>query len=133
MYISNDSTNCHFILKKKYVGTMIKAHILSKLQWFLIPSNSEIIFISKTLSWKVLLPNTDSMISYVDWKFMVRCLEKKVTCWSLFVRIFLKPKWKIQYLNSNCVKLRDVLGGYTDHQYQTETKIRTFSMTIALK
>lgn len=27
MYISNDSTNCHFIIKKKQVGTILK-HIL---------------------------------------------------------------------------------------------------------
>ncbi|EAW78087.1 hCG2045384 [Homo sapiens] len=31
MYISNDGTNCHFIIKKKQVGIIIKARVPSVL------------------------------------------------------------------------------------------------------
>lgn len=43
MYISNDSTNCHFITKKETGGNNAKAHTTVEGWCVLIPSNALIV------------------------------------------------------------------------------------------
>lgn len=103
MYISNDSINCHFIIKEETGGNNSQSTCSFRTSWSESPfwCRGNYFFISKKLYYKPILPETDSMISHSKLKTYVWGQEKDAKRWSLFFQdFFLEPKLNIQYVRS---------------------------------
>lgn len=97
MYISNDSINCHFIIKETG-GNNSQSTCSFRTSWSEFPfwCRGNYFFISKKLYYKPILPETDSMVSHSKLKIYIWGQEKDAKHWSLFFQDFF-PGAQVKY------------------------------------